>query len=118
VRACVTPGCCKTPKSLLGNKPVFVVILAYPFDWDDRVMYGPDRKPAWAVFGVDSPNAGASLTPCSYCPFCGQRLPEIQRRADPPAKVCVPDGEGYCLTCGKRLRECRCAWPEEQWEPV
>lgn len=53
----------------------------------------------------------------AFCPFCGSKVPEVQLRADPPAKICViTDGGYYCGTCEERLMCCRCDMPERLWE--
>ena len=54
----------------------------------------------------------------SFCPYCGEALPKMRRRAVLPGKVCViTDGGYYCDTCGKRLNACKCLPPAAAWEP-
>jgi len=53
-----------------------------------------------------------------FCPFCGTRLPEVRRKADPPQPLCVIEDGGYrCSTCGE-ARDCICYPPEAAYEIV
>lgn len=55
----------------------------------------------------------------SYCPFCGEAVPEIVKIDPPPGKVMrVKDGGDYCAECERRCRECNCLPPEHRWGPT
>ena len=54
-----------------------------------------------------------------YCPHCGTKLPDVERRPEPPGPVHVPVSDGdYCGTCDQRSQCCTCFYPEVAWRPV
>lgn len=55
----------------------------------------------------------------THCPYCGEALPEMRRKAKRPRGMCrVEDGGYYCSTCKERLNCCLCLPPEAAFEPV
>lgn len=52
-----------------------------------------------------------------FCPFCGVKLPELRRKAEPPPKVCETDGY-YCFVCEERADCCYCCPEIGAWEVV
>lgn len=51
-----------------------------------------------------------------YCPFCGDSLPGLVRKANPPAHIMVTEDDNYCETCKERLDSCFCSAPQSAWE--
>lgn len=42
-----------------------------------------------------------------FCPFCGERLPEVRKMDDPPEPMMEPnEGKTHCMTCGERICDC------------
>lgn len=57
----------------------------------------------------------------TFCPYCGTKLPDIERRPaeDLPGPVHVPQADGdYCATCEERSGACECWWPSVAWRTV
>lgn len=82
-----------------------------------------NHKPIWLVRTSKQweherlEKAETAETVASHCPFCGQKVPDVRLRANPPKRVCtIVDGGYYCNTCGERLDGCRCAPPEYNWK--
>ena len=71
----------------------------------------------WPEAGVDDLLRSWGFEP-KYCPFCGEGMPEIVLRFDPPEKIATcSDGGYYCNTCNKRLSACQCYPPQWKWMP-
>lgn len=70
----------------------------------------PRGRHGWQIDGI-----GGFV---KFCPWCGAKLPEMERtRTD--AKICVvKDGGYYCDTCEERLQNCLCDFPAVEWTPV
>ena len=67
----------------------------------------------WPEMGVDDYLQAWAFEP-KYCPFCGEGLPEIVLRFNPPEKIATcSDGGYYCDTCSKRLNECQYCYYED-----
>lgn len=87
---------------------------------------GPEKweryKPRWRLsFSYQTAlrmrERSDSVTP-AFCPFCGERLPKVRRKANPPQPLCVIEDGGYCCsTCGEDHR-CVCYPPEAAYEVV
>jgi hypothetical protein len=45
-----------------------------------------------------------------FCPFCGTKLPEVEKMENPPQPLWIGDDD-YCGTCDERNRECECNPP-------
>lgn len=100
--------CCKEaskiPKFELDKGPV-IGLSAYKFTPDFDSVY---ECPEWRMKGCN--------TAISFCPFCGQRLPEVEKIENPPQPIWTPD-DGYCGTCHERNGlGCRCNPPECAWK--
>jgi hypothetical protein len=68
-----------------------------------------EEKPAfWAFRG----------TRIKYCPFCGTRVPKVERNPKPPFPTAVTGDGNYCSTCDQRLMCCRCNDPAAGWRIV
>ncbi len=53
------------------------------------------------------------------CPFCGEKMPKVRRKAELPSPILNWDPEnGYCKTCKDRCCNCTCFPPEAAYEPV
>ena len=107
----VVPRCCKQ------SEEQQVVFLKIPYeDW----VNGIESKPKWTTNAWNSKDLRFSnyTTDISYCPFCGQHLPNITKCLIPPKKpiATCSDGGYYCDTCKKRLIECKCLRPEKAWD--
>ena len=75
-------------------------------------------RPAWklylsAGFLRSEPRENV---PVSFCPFCGVRLPDFRKKAEPPPHLAVGGNDHYCGGCGKRWDTCFCSLPESAWE--
>jgi hypothetical protein len=46
----------------------------------------------------------------AFCPFCGTKLPEVEKMEDPPQPLWDGDDD-YCRTCGERNMCCECNPP-------
>jgi hypothetical protein len=107
----IVPNCCP-----VGNSAVRL-----SYRWEDIYGAGEEGQekstPRWIVLGFNDELQGVTNTDCTYCPGCGKKLPEIQRKKDPPSPLCkVTDGGYYCATCNERLHNCQCYLPEMAWE--
>lgn len=99
----ITPRCCDSATRTR------TVVLRYSEEAMYRSRGQGGHTPRWTINGHEA----------SFCPFCGDRLPAVRRRAVQPELVCrVSDGGYYCDTCGERLNCCGCAAPEAAWEPA
>lgn len=107
----ISPNCCEKAK-------VGAVLLQFGFDDIYKSREGQeDRKPRWVVLGMNDERWYPAFHDASFCPFCGQKLPEIKRREKPISPICkVTDGGYYCDTCGERLHACKCYPCEFAWE--
>lgn len=124
----VVPGCCE------ASTKKFTITLGFK-EGEMYDGYDPDNKPVWVAHsnyrleddilgmrreyvGLDAPYK--ERWPVYYpefCPFCGQKLPEIRKRANPPDAVWNGDDD-YCDTCGERNMGCTCHHPTVLWEVV
>jgi|TARA_Y100000034_G_scaffold113159_1_gene147825 hypothetical protein len=104
----ITPDCCPDSKKLM----------AVGLKHDGHLMdddCGTSKKPNWCikVYHVDGKEYLYEVR-VEFCPFCGDELPDVERRPKPPKRLCViSDGGYYCDTCEtstgkKRLDACRC----------
>jgi hypothetical protein len=110
----LTPKCCKPVQNFVA------IYLRFPWDPENDYVGSPEwvlridhlgSAPGYARDYVRS----TSDKPL-YCPFCGAKLPEVERNPKPPKPVAViTDGGYYCDTCKKRLMVCRCYAPEFAW---
>lgn len=100
----VTPGCCAAAEERVA------VCLAF---WDTDF----DEAPSWGLrlaLAVRDYNFSRELP--LFCPYCGKKLPEIEKDPAPVAPLCViTDGGYYCDTCEERLMNCQCYPPEFAW---
>lgn len=104
----VTPKCCPLAKSSRA------ISLGYIYSRLDQVDFN-EVEPEWVISGVDK--YGLAITnKAHFCPFCGTKMPELERNPNPPKRIWTSDHDGdYCKTCGKRSRVCRCASPQHRW---
>lgn len=84
-----------------------------PFDkvleWHDKTE---EVKPAEPDCPLTEVNVEAK-----FCPYCAAPVPEIERiKVEKPVCKCT-DGGYYCDACGKRLNECQCLPPMNEWRP-
>lgn len=114
----VTPKCCA---AIQESKAVRLYHDDYELVEDGDKL----SPPKWMIEGLQKDSRGhydrSFRTVCEafFCPFCGTKLPEVQKKAEPPKdKVCViTDGGYYCDTCSKRGNECDCLPQVALWEP-
>lgn len=71
--------------------------------WHANIYWSGGRTPGYEDTTWDMPEP-------TCCPFCGARLPRLQRMKTPPEPLeSVTDGGYYCDTCKERCRlVCRC----------
>ena len=67
-----------------------------------RGSYEEPHQPRWALRG-----SGMDV---SFCPFCGTKLPEVERMENPPQPIWDGD-DYYCGTCNERNMCCECNPP-------
>ena len=104
----VTPRCCE---SVEKHQAVFLVM---PDTWINGDQKTPPR---WCIRSRDPRTGFDTVVDVTYCPFCGQFLPEIVPVV-PERPVCVCTDNGYyCDTCKERLGGCRCLQPTKAWGP-
>ena len=113
----VLPGCCE--KSIAAKTPH--LYLNYGEDTGEPEIID-NAKPEWRCpnlgyeWVMQLAGAGGYMVDyykqdlsISFCPFCGQKLPNIVRVDRPELKVHTDlDGGYYCGTCEERNRECEC----------
>lgn len=107
----VMPECCQTMIDTAA------VVLLTP----EGVEIGKlDGTPKWGVRTGD-PREGYYDTfgfkEAKFCPFCGQPVPEIERRTTDRKVMVVTDGGYYCDTCGERCNCCSCLPLAFHWQP-
>ena len=112
--AYLTPECCKSVQDFVA------VLLRFP--WDSEEDYaGP---PEWTLRlshletapGYSRSHAHSADDKPSFCPYCGTKLPEIEKNPKPPKPLAaITDGGYYCDTCEERLMSCECFAPEFAW---
>ena len=114
----VLPGCCE--RSTQAKMPFINLNYGYEDRGEPETI--DKAKPEWRC-----PSMGyewiAKLTgdivayynsdlSIKFCPFCGQKLPEIIRVERPELKIHLDeDGGYYCRTCEERNMNCEC-YPE------
>lgn len=124
-RLFVTPGCCDDVEQ---HRTIFLEYLQLTDDEEGREetdMFA--GRPEWATrawyahapgdkdIGDDGFPATVEAT---FCPHCGQHVPEIIERPDVKVPICkVTDGGYYCATCEERLMGCECHPPEYKYQP-
>ncbi len=104
------PQCCDTAKKYL---------FAYQgLDWNTESVRN-DEKPSWrSSFSssyLEAPSTSDFLL-LTFCPFCGTRLPDMQRRKNPPPVIQAYTNFDCCATCKESIY-CFCSYPEAAWEP-
>jgi len=106
------PTCCE-PARL--HSPVYLCVK----DDGEACWLASTHAVIHSELAMERPDVYYHLRPAaSFCPYCGERLPKMRKRAVPPEPLCRPDEEGfYCLTCRRRANECHCLPPEAAWEP-
>jgi hypothetical protein len=117
----ITPKCCKYAHDYIA--------LYYDWYYAEEKDHFVKNKPFWVVRGTKMEehefahrcNDGHFPTnvemKISFCPNCGEKMPDIRLKDKPPEKVMtIIDGGYYCATCDERLDSCKCARPEELWE--
>jgi hypothetical protein len=108
----ITTNCCE------GSLNYKVVKLQFSFEdsWD----LPSTKKPKWLSFGFRDLSFGKheSYVEVNFCPFCGEKVPEIEIN-EKALKYMINDGDGdYCGTCGEREMCCECLPPYFRWKPV
>jgi len=84
------------------------------------VLQNSDEPPRWehkfrSTF--DPKQSGDEFLEIEFCPFCGTKLPELRKKAEPPPHVFDLEDEYQCSGCGGR-HLCICSYPESAWEIV
>lgn len=51
-----------------------------------------------------------------FCTYCGEPVPKLVKKKNPPSHCVYTDGGYYCNNCGERLQCCSCLPPEAAWE--
>jgi hypothetical protein len=104
----VTPLCCQEIQECC------VVYLTWPPETPSVEFL--TVAPKWATRAPEKYHHRVWVT---YCPFCGEALPDIERRLELPKMIWTPAGDGdhYCATCGERNMGCGCLRPTWYWQP-
>lgn len=117
----VSPNCCDEQRLVRS----IVIRFHLDDDWDGETFiphwglrvnlekdyfYGMDKKTRDLVYKSRP----------SFCPYCGSRLPAIERRNIGSIPIFVPTNEyyDYCATCKERAMGCICLPPQFAWQPV
>ena len=110
MRARVTPNCCEESEQGI----VFLVCPDSIYDGD------LSEKPTWRALFTNSKTEFRELSTVYFCPHCGKPLPDVEFKPDKNVKYVVMSQhcEGYCQTCGERLRCCECTPPEFRWKII
>lgn len=103
----ITTECCEKANS-------GALLLCYVGD----VFGANGEKPIWMACTKRSHLV--SCEPCSFCPFCGSPVPELEPRKTGNLKI-ASGRPGiyymdYCGTCNERHMCCECAPPEWKWK--
>jgi hypothetical protein len=117
-RLLIVPGCCEE-----SSKNLLVTLRLDSNDIYENEEGQENSKPRWEVRNsfwnyINCYSRGEWPEPIvKFCPHCGEKMPEIQKRKEPLSPVCsVTDGGYYCDSCEERLHACKC-WPcEAHWE--
>jgi hypothetical protein len=110
----ITTNCCDESKK---HK---VVKLQFNFEDSYSIDLPSTKKPKWLSFGFRDFSWGKheSYIEVNFCPFCGEKVPEIEIN-EKALKYMINDGDGnYCVTCGEREMCCECLPPYFRWKPV
>lgn len=117
----VRPNCCKEVQS---NQTLTVFLSIDPADYYDASEDRGEPSLRWVIFGLKRHPSfpslwlkGRACVEMKCCPFCGKKMPELEK-AFPPGPICkVTDGGYHCDTCGERLQDCQCYGAESCWKP-
>jgi len=114
----VRPNCCADVQDPNRVSVYLAEVSGYLCDCTEE----DDREPPQFRWVIRGQQRYDSWRPCSievtYCPYCGQKLPELQDVDPPGPVVAVSDGGYYCDTCSERLDSCWCYPLESQLAPV
>lgn len=122
------PTCCKDAQE---TPVVFLAVDGFTFNAfrDDAPANSDVALPVWCatrpseIYDVRQRVAGPrpwnAIKPAvQFCPYCGTKLPEMQRKAAPPQPLQRFDHDGdYCLTCDEQATRCQCFPMEAAFEP-
>ena len=78
-------------------------------------------KPRWSVRARSTYDRDSSIefdenVEVRFCPFCGEKTPEIRPNTTIKKKIYDTDSGDYCETCGERSMCCKCLPAEFRWE--
>ena len=86
---------------------------------DKRIGKGyPGLKPSWAVKATSKEFNCEEWIDVTFCPHCGQTLPEIEKNPAAKGKRLSNNDDNYCNTCKERNSCCRCTPAWFAWRPV
>ena len=111
-----SPKCCDQ---------AYKIKLRYVTHYTEDKDYFLKTEPVWYAFDVYEYKSewqeiceySHPIGPIDFCPFCGEKLPEIQMKKRKYKKVMTMVDNGYyCDTCDERLMNCQCHPPEIMWE--
>ncbi len=107
----LSPQCCDEAEK---TKSIFLDFV----DKKDDVLHNK-CKPVWSSFGINEKYNCLTTFQVYYCPFCGQKVPEIELNDKiGKSKIYNSDTGDYCKTCGERSMSCECLPPEFRWKPI
>ncbi len=115
----IVTGCCE--KSKINKTPY----LAFPYKHEDYqgLEKLSDKKPKWCVMAAipykeDKEIEFDGAVVVSFCPFCGEKTPDIEINTKIKKKIHDTDSGDYCDTCRERTMYCKCLPPEFRWKVV
>lgn len=117
----VTPNCCEE------STKYKIPYLEMPYQHIDyeKIKFLKFKKPKWCIKAIDSFKGRTdkyefeSHTEISFCPFCGNKVPEIEiNPLSKRRKIYNTDSGDYCESCGERSSCCDCLPAPFRWRPI